>query len=120
MDLSRVAGTYTACHPNAGLPNAFGGYDQAPAETARLLDEFAEAGMVNVVGRCCGTTPAHIAQIVATVSGLAPRRVPAPSLRTRFSGLESFEIGPGTGFVMIGERTNVTGSKTVPAPDRVR
>ena len=111
MDLSRVAGTYVACHPNAGLPNAFGGYDQAPAETARLLGEFAEEGMVNVAGGCCGTTPAHIAQIAATVSGLAPRRVPAPAARTRFSGLEPFEIGPGTGFVMIGERTNVTGSK---------
>jgi 5-methyltetrahydrofolate--homocysteine methyltransferase len=111
MDLSRVAGTYVACHPNAGLPNAFGGYDQAPTETAQLLGEFAEAGMVNVVGGCCGTTPAHIARIAATVSGLAPRRVPAPVARTRFSGLEPFEIGPGTGFVMIGERTNVTGSK---------
>jgi 5-methyltetrahydrofolate--homocysteine methyltransferase len=111
MDLSRVAGTYVACHPNAGLPNAFGGYDQAPAETARLLGEFAEAGLVNVVGGCCGTTPAHIARIAATVSGLAARRVPAPAARTRFSGLEPFEIGPATGFVMIGERTNVTGSK---------
>ncbi len=110
-ELSRLAGTYTACHPNAGLPNAFGGYDQTPAETAQLLDEFARAGMVNVVGGCCGTTPAHIARIAAVVSGLPPRRVPAPPARTRFSGLEPFEIGPGTGFVMIGERTNVTGSK---------
>ena len=74
-ELSRLAGTYTACHPNAGLPNAFGGYDQAPEETARLLGEFAAAGMVNVVGGCCGTTPAHIAQIAAAVSGLAPRPV---------------------------------------------
>jgi 5-methyltetrahydrofolate--homocysteine methyltransferase len=110
-ELSRLAGTYTACHPNAGLPNAFGGYDEAPEETAQLLGEFAGAGMVNVVGGCCGTTPAHIARIAAAVSGLAPRRVPAPSARTRFSGLEPFEIGSGTGFVMIGERTNVTGSK---------
>jgi 5-methyltetrahydrofolate--homocysteine methyltransferase len=110
-ELSRLAGTYTACHPNAGLPNAFGGYDQAPEETARLLGEFADAGMVNIVGGCCGTTPAHIAQLAATVSGLASRRVAAPTARTRFSGLEPFEIGPGTGFVMIGERTNVTGSK---------
>ena len=111
-ELSRLAGTYTACHPNAGLPNAFGGYDQAPEETARLLGEFAAAGMVNVVGGCCGTTPAHIARIAAAVSGLAPRpRCRAPSARTRFSGLEPFEIGADTGFVMIGERTNVTGSK---------
>jgi 5-methyltetrahydrofolate--homocysteine methyltransferase len=110
-ELSRLAGTYTACHPNAGLPNAFGGYDQAPEETAKLLGEFAAAGMVNVVGGCCGTTPAHIARIAATVSGLPPRPIPAPSARTRFSGLEPFEIGADTGFVMIGERTNVTGSK---------
>ena len=110
-ELSRIAGTYTACHPNAGLPNAFGGYEQAPEETARLLGEFAAAGMVNVVGGCCGTTPAHTARIAAAVAGLAPRPVAAPSARTRFSGLEPFEIGTDTGFVMIGERTNVTGSK---------
>ena len=110
-ELSRLSGTYTACHPNAGLPNAFGGYDQTPDETARLLGEFAAAGTVNIVGGCCGTTPAHIARIAAAVSGLDPRPVPAPSARTRFSGLEPFEIGSGTGFVMIGERTNVTGSK---------
>jgi 5-methyltetrahydrofolate--homocysteine methyltransferase len=110
-ELSRLAGTYTACHPNAGLPNAFGGYDQTPEETARLLGEFAAAGMVNVVGGCCGTTPAHIARIAAAVSGRPPRPVPARPARTRFSGLEPFEIGADTGFVMIGERTNVTGSK---------
>ena len=109
-ELSRLAGTYTACHPNAGLPNAFGGYDQAPRETAALLGEFATAGMVNIVGGCCGTTPAHIAQIAAAMSGVAPRPVPAPPAATRFSGLEPFAIGPDTGFVMIGERTNVTGS----------
>jgi 5-methyltetrahydrofolate--homocysteine methyltransferase len=110
-ELSRLAGTYTACHPNAGLPNAFGGYDQTPEETARLLGEFAAAGMVNVVGGCCGTTPAHIAAIAAAVSGRPPRPVPARAERTRFSGLEPFAIGADTGFVMIGERTNVTGSK---------
>ncbi|GAB3977944.1 methionine synthase [Actinoallomurus acanthiterrae] len=109
-ELSRIAGTYTACHPNAGLPNAFGGYDQTPEETGRLLAEFADAGAVNVVGGCCGTSPEHIARIAAAVSGLAPRPVPAPERRTRFSGLEPFEIAPDTGFVMIGERTNVTGS----------
>ncbi|GAA4601023.1 methionine synthase [Actinoallomurus liliacearum] len=109
-DLARLAGTYTACHPNAGLPNAFGGYDQTPEETAHLLGEFAGAGSVNVVGGCCGTTPEHIERIAAAVSGLPPRGVPAPAKRTRFSGLEPFEIGPDTGFVMIGERTNVTGS----------
>ncbi len=108
--LSRIANTYTACHPNAGLPNAFGGYDQTPEEAGRLIGEFAAAGMVNIVGGCCGTTPAHIAQIAAAVGGRPPRPVPAPAPRTRFSGLETFEIGPDTGFVMIGERTNVTGS----------
>ena len=109
-ELARFADTYTASHPNAGLPNAFGGYDQTPEETAGLLREFAEAGMVNIVGGCCGTTPAHIERISNAVSGLAPRVVPVPPERTRFSGLEPFAIGPDTGFVMIGERTNVTGS----------
>jgi 5-methyltetrahydrofolate--homocysteine methyltransferase len=109
-ELSRFATTYTACHPNAGLPNAFGGYDQAPEETARLLGEFATAGLVNIVGGCCGTTPGHTRQISARVAGLPPRPLPDPVVRTRFSGLELFEIGPDTGFIMIGERTNVTGS----------
>ncbi len=110
-ELSRLAGSYTAAHPNAGLPNAFGGYDQTPEETGRLLGEFAAAGMVNIVGGCCGTTPAHIAKIAEAAKGLDPRKVPAIENTTRFSGLEPFEIGPDTGFVMIGERTNVTGSK---------
>jgi 5-methyltetrahydrofolate--homocysteine methyltransferase len=114
-DLSRLAGTYTACHPNAGLPNPFGGYDQQPHQTGELIRAFADAGFVNVVGGCCGTTPPHIEQIAKAVAGLPPRPVPgagAPALpaRPRFSGLEPFEIGPDTGFVMIGERTNVTGS----------
>ncbi|WP_367138320.1 methionine synthase [Saccharothrix sp. HUAS TT1] len=109
-DLSRIAGTYTASHPNAGLPNAFGGYDQTPDETAELLRGFAEEGVVNVVGGCCGTTPDHIARIAAAVKGMAPRPVARRPERTRFSGLEPFEIGADTGFVMIGERTNVTGS----------
>jgi 5-methyltetrahydrofolate--homocysteine methyltransferase len=109
-DLARVAGTYVASHPNAGLPNAFGGYDQTPAETAELVGEFAGAGLVNIVGGCCGTTPAHIAQIAKTVAATAPRVVPAPAPATRLSGLEPFAIEPTTGFVLIGERTNVTGS----------
>ncbi|MFB9298516.1 methionine synthase [Kibdelosporangium philippinense] len=109
-DLSRLAGTYTASHPNAGLPNAFGGYDETPDETAALLKDFVEQGMVNIVGGCCGTTPAHIAKVAQAVKGLKPREVPHPAPKTRFSGLEPFEIGKDTGFVMIGERTNVTGS----------
>ncbi|GAA3458237.1 methionine synthase [Saccharothrix longispora] len=110
QDLARLANTYTASHPNAGLPNAFGGYDQTPEETAELLHGFAEEGVVNIVGGCCGTTPEHIARIAAAVGGMKPRALPQVPDRTRFSGLEPFEIGPDTGFVMIGERTNVTGS----------
>jgi 5-methyltetrahydrofolate--homocysteine methyltransferase len=110
-ELSRLAGSYVAAHPNAGLPNAFGGYDQTPEETGGLLGEFADAGLVNIVGGCCGTGPAHIAKIAGAVRGLAPRKVPAIPTTTRFSGMEPFEIGADTGFVMIGERTNVTGSK---------
>jgi 5-methyltetrahydrofolate--homocysteine methyltransferase len=109
-ELSRLAATYVASHPNAGLPNAFGGYDQTPDETAALVAEFAESGMVNIVGGCCGTSPAHIAKIAAAVGGLPPRILAEPKPATRFSGLEPFAIEPTTGFVMIGERTNVTGS----------
>nr|MDT0656774.1 methionine synthase [Micromonospora sp. DSM 115978] len=109
-ELARISGSHVASHPNAGLPNAFGGYDQTPTETAALIREFAEAGIVNLVGGCCGTTPAHIAEIAAAVRDLAPRTLASPPATTRFSGLEPFEIGPDTGFVMIGERTNVTGS----------
>jgi 5-methyltetrahydrofolate--homocysteine methyltransferase len=108
--LSRAATTYVSCHPNAGLPNALGGYDEQPAETSTLLGEFARDGFLNVVGGCCGTTPEHTAEIVAAVRGLPPRAIPEPPRRPRFSGLEPFEIGEDTGFVMIGERTNVTGS----------
>jgi 5-methyltetrahydrofolate--homocysteine methyltransferase len=110
-DLARFADTFTASHPNAGLPNAFGGYDETPEETAAQLREFAASGLVNIVGGCCGTTPAHIAKIAQSVQGMAPRPVPQMSRETRFSGLEPFAIGGDTGFVMIGERTNVTGSK---------
>ncbi|MGK5684343.1 methionine synthase [Actinoplanes sp. URMC 104] len=109
-ELSRLAGTYVASHPNAGLPNAFGEYDQTPDETGSLLGEFVQAGMVNIAGGCCGTTPPHIAKIAEAVRGKAPRELPRPVETTRFSGLEPFAIGPDTGFVMIGERTNVTGS----------
>ncbi|MEV6300743.1 methionine synthase [Actinoplanes sp. NPDC051861] len=109
-DLARLSGTFVASHPNAGLPNAFGGYDQTPAETGELLAGFAADGLVNIVGGCCGTTPAHIAAVAEAVAGAAPRVIDPPAPTTRFSGLEPFEIGPDTGFVMIGERTNVTGS----------
>jgi len=110
VELARLADTHVACHPNAGLPNAFGGYDQTPEVTGRLVAEFAASGLVNIVGGCCGTTPAHIGRIAEAVTGLPPRALPRPRTASRFSGLEPFEIGPDTGFVMIGERTNVTGS----------
>jgi 5-methyltetrahydrofolate--homocysteine methyltransferase len=110
QDLARIAPTYTAAHPNAGLPNEFGKHDERPEDTSRFLGEIARDGFVNVVGGCCGTTPEHVKAIVETIGGLTPRRVPKREPRPRFSGLEPFEIGPDTGFVMIGERTNVTGS----------
>jgi 5-methyltetrahydrofolate--homocysteine methyltransferase len=109
-DISRVATTWVACYPNAGLPNEMGTHDEQPADTSRLLGEFARDGLVNIVGGCCGTTPEHTRAIKAAVDGVAPRRVPSPPRLSRFSGLEPFAITPDTNFVMIGERTNVTGS----------
>ena len=108
--LSIAASTYVSCHPNAGLPNAFGGYDEQAHETSRMLGEFARDGLLNIVGGCCGTTPEHTRAIADMTQGLSPRRVPKGRARTCFSGLEPFEIGEDTGFVIIGERTNVTGS----------
>jgi 5-methyltetrahydrofolate--homocysteine methyltransferase len=109
--LATVAPVFTTCHPNAGLPNAFGGYDEQPDTTAKYLREFAEAGLANILGGCCGTTPEHIRRVATALEGLPPRRVPAPRRLTSFSGLEPFAIRPDTGFVMIGERTNITGSR---------
>ncbi len=110
-DLAAIATTRVHCYPNAGLPNAFGEYDEEPETTARLLREFAESGLVDLVGGCCGTTPRHIAALARAVGGLSPRGIPAPrERRTRFAGLEPFEFGPDVNFVMVGERTNVTGS----------
>jgi 5-methyltetrahydrofolate--homocysteine methyltransferase len=109
-DLSALADTYVASHPNAGLPNEFGTHDEQPGDTSRLLREFASDGLVNVVGGCCGTTPEHTRAIADAVRGLAPRELPERSHVLGLSGLEPFEIRPETGFVVIGERTNVTGS----------
>ena len=109
-ELSQIVPTYVSCHPNAGLPNAFGGYDEGPDTTATLLREFAQDGLLNLAGGCCGTTPEHTRAIVDALQGLSPRHVPEPQTAPRFSGLEPFTIGADTGFVMIGERTNVTGS----------
>ena len=109
-EISDVAGTYVSCHPNAGLPNEFGEYDQSAEEMAGIVREFAEAGFVNIVGGCCGTTPAHVAAIAGAVRGLPPRRVPEPPPHTRLAGLEPVTITPESLFVNVGERTNVTGS----------
>ncbi|HEV2969930.1 MAG TPA: methionine synthase [Pirellulales bacterium] len=110
-ELSRIAPIYVSCYPNAGLPNAFGGFDETPAMMAGTLGEFAANGWLNIVGGCCGTTPAHIRAIAAAVAGKPPREPAHPEPLTRLSGLEPLVIRPDSNFIMIGERTNVTGSK---------
>ncbi|MDX2313743.1 MAG: homocysteine S-methyltransferase family protein, partial [Gammaproteobacteria bacterium] len=110
-DLARVAETHVSCHPNAGLPNEFGGYDDTPQNMAGVLGEFASAGFLNIVGGCCGTTPDHIRAIAENVAGKKARSIPEASPMCRLSGLEPFNIGPGSLMVNIGERTNVTGSR---------
>ncbi|MEW5977790.1 MAG: methionine synthase [Acidobacteriota bacterium] len=109
-ELSSLAPVYLSCYPNAGLPNAFGEYDETPETMAAVLREFAENGWLNIVGGCCGTTPAHIRAIAEAVRQSKPRVLPKPPRYTRFSGLEPLVIRPETNFVNIGERTNVTGS----------
>src|SRR6185503_18553909 len=128
-ELARIADCYVSCYPNAGLPNAFGQYDEQPNETGDYLREFAASGFVNIVGGCCGTTPEHIAAIAKGVAGLPPRMVGTPegvpytgdptavgrrfsgaAEYTQFAGLEPLTIRPDANFQMIGERTNVTGS----------
>jgi 5-methyltetrahydrofolate--homocysteine methyltransferase len=109
-DFSRIADVAICAYPNAGLPNAFGEYDEQACETASLVREFAQAGLVNIVGGCCGTTADHIAHIREAVASLPTRVPPRLSARCRLSGLEPLEIGPDSLFVNVGERTNVTGS----------
>ncbi len=109
-ELASVADAYVCAYPNAGLPNAFGEYDEGPAETASILGEYGEAGLVNILGGCCGTTPEHIRQLAGAVRGRAPRRLPQIERRCRLAGLEPLNIGPDSLFVNVGERTNVTGS----------
>ncbi|HJV07354.1 MAG TPA: methionine synthase [Chromobacteriaceae bacterium] len=110
-EMSRVSATYVSVHANAGLPNAFGGYDLTPEDMAKSVREWAEAGLVNIIGGCCGTTPEHIAAIHQAVNGIAPRRLPQIEAKCRLSGLEPFNIGDHDLFVNVGERTNVTGSR---------
>ncbi len=109
-ELARVADCYVHAYPNAGLPNAFGEYDEAAAETAAILGEFAEAGLVNMVGGCCGTTPEHISAIAGAVAGRPPREPCQVEPALRLSGLEPLTITRDSLFVNIGERTNITGS----------
>ncbi len=109
-EMSRIADSFVSCYPNAGLPNAFGEYDEAPDETAAIIGEFAEAGYVNLVGGCCGTTPAHIAAIAAAVEGKQRRDTHELAPAMRLSGLEPFTLTEDSLFVNVGERTNITGS----------
>ncbi|MFY9768709.1 MAG: methionine synthase [Xanthobacteraceae bacterium] len=109
-ELSRVADALICAYPNAGLPNEFGHYDEGPAEMAASLGEFAESGLVNIIGGCCGTTPEHIRAIARAVEGKPPRPIPKIAPRLRLSGLEAFTLTPEIPFVNVGERTNVTGS----------
>ncbi|MDQ1319959.1 MAG: 5-methyltetrahydrofolate--homocysteine methyltransferase [Actinomycetota bacterium] len=109
-EVSRIADTFVSCYPNAGLPNAFGEYDESPECQAGYIAEFAESGLVNLVGGCCGTAPPHIAEIARVVEGVRPREVPRIPVATRLAGLEPLNITDDSLFVNIGERTNITGS----------
>ncbi|MDD9894697.1 MAG: homocysteine S-methyltransferase family protein, partial [Gammaproteobacteria bacterium] len=108
--ISSYVDCFVSCHPNAGLPNEFGEYDQTPAEMATIIGEFAEKGLLNIVGGCCGTTPKHITAIADAVANHPPRKPPEISPACRLSGLEAFNITSQSLFVNVGERTNVTGS----------
>ena len=112
-ELSKICDTYVCVYPNAGLPNPMAdtGFDETPADTSALLEEFARAGLVNMAGGCCGTTPDHIRAIAERVAALPVRQVPAIPVRTRLSGLEALNFDADSLFVNVGERTNVTGSK---------
>ena len=110
-ELSGICDCYVSAHPNAGLPNAFGGYDETPDMLADEIADWAIHGFVNIVGGCCGTSPDHIAAITRKVSGITPRAIPKIQKKLRLSGLEPFNVGPDSLFVNVGERTNVTGSR---------
>jgi 5-methyltetrahydrofolate--homocysteine methyltransferase len=110
-DLSRITPRLVSCYPNAGLPNALGGFDETPEAMASVLGEFAREGWLNIIGGCCGTTPAHIKAIAEAVAKYPPRKPAVPTQRSRYSGLEMLEIRPESSFTVVGERTNVTGSR---------
>ncbi|NWL07435.1 methionine synthase [Pseudomonas hunanensis] len=109
-ELSTKADTHVSAHPNAGLPNAFGEYDETPAEMAEVVEEFAASGFLNIIGGCCGTTPGHIQAIAEAVAKYKPREIPEIAKACRLSGLEPFTIDRQSLFVNVGERTNITGS----------
>lgn len=109
-EIASVSESFVSTHPNAGLPNEFGEYDQSPDEMAAIVSEFAASGFVNIVGGCCGTTPAHISRLAESIQNLAPRKPPATDPACHLSGLEAFNISSDSLFVNVGERTNVTGS----------
>ena len=110
QELAGLADCYLSVHPNAGLPNAFGGYDETPEQMAKLMGEWAGSGFINIIGGCCGTTPSHIRALAEAVLGCAPRHVPTVEPKCRLAGLEALNVGRDTLFVNVGERTNVTGS----------
>ncbi len=111
QELARIANVPVSVHPNAGLPNEFGQYDETPEHTSKILGEFAAEGLVNIVGGCCGTTPDHIRAIASEVAKYKPRKVKKPDGYLHLSGLEPLTVKPDSIFVNIGERTNVTGSR---------
>ncbi len=111
QELSRIAECFTSCYPNAGLPNAFGGYDETPEMMGGDIDDFLGNGFANVIGGCCGTTPDHIREMARIAAQYEPRKIPSHPPYTRLSGLEPLTITPETNFVNVGERTNVTGSR---------
>ncbi|MBK7952896.1 MAG: methionine synthase [Candidatus Accumulibacter sp.] len=110
-ELAHLCDCFVSAHPNAGLPNAFGGYDETPEQLAAEISDWAKQGFVNIVGGCCGTSPEHIAAIARGVAGVRPRIFPQLERKLRLSGLEPFNVGKGSLFVNVGERTNVTGSR---------
>jgi len=109
-DLAAAADTLVSAHPNAGLPNEFGGYDETPESMAAMIEEFARSGLVNIVGGCCGTKPEHIKAFGRAIKGVPPRAVPEKPKYMRLSGLEPFTLTPDLNFINVGERTNITGS----------
>src|SRR5215467_7250497 len=109
-DLAGAADTLVSAHPNAGLPNEFGGYDETPETMAEMIGEFARSGLVNIVGGCCGTKPRHIKAFGGAIAGVTPRAIPEKPKLMRLSGLEPFTLTPDLNFVNVGERTNITGS----------